>query len=108
MQTDPYTQAKNALAQARAALDAAELAIDTAQTMRRPASNRQPAGRLAAHRIAEAIAAETTNGLPLDDPLCRRIYIAAYETYTQTIANGGKPAKARAAAHMAVQEEIQL
>lgn len=105
-QPDPLTLAEQAIERARAALDAAQEAIDLArqESARRPASKRAPAGRAAAHKIAEMIAAEHAAGLPLDDPVCRRIYIAAYETYNQTIAAGRRPAEARAAAHIAGEE----
>lgn len=107
-QIDPLGQAEQAIERARAALDMAQEAIDLARlAATRPTSKRAPAGRNAAHKIAETIAAEYAAGLPLDDPICRRIYIAAYETYNQTIASGRRPQDARTAAHSAAEETIR-
>lgn len=104
---DPFEQAEQAIARALLELEQARAAIARARAASvAPAqtSRRRPGG---AHRIAEAIAGEHAAGLPLDDPLCRRVYIAAYETYTQALASGSKPQAARMAASVAAEEQIR-
>jgi hypothetical protein len=123
---DPIAQAEQAIAQAVEQIEACAIhtaynALSSASEQLRiarqksAASASRPARKPTnAHKIATAIAVEHAGhsvpqaaGMPLSDPTCRRIYIAAYETYTQAIAGGMKPTAARMAAHVAAEESLR-
>lgn len=102
MKTDPIALAERAIQDAQQALERAQQALQAAKASRVTNAPRSSS----AHRLAMAIAAETAPGLPLDSPVCRRVYIASFEAYNAARKAGQTPARAKLAAWQAGQGAI--